>query len=120
MKARADKRHDQVVDLLGRRQEADIERAREIFAAFRINLRDSLAKLHDAEEEAASMLLPDDQQAQRRRDITSMNRRLESLDDEESREITEISGRYLDVKPHTTSAAIVFALTFADADGWEG
>ena len=26
--------------------------------------------------------------------------------------------RYADVKPHTTAAAVVFALTRADADGW--
>ena len=119
MQARAAKRHDTVVDQLRKRQEADTQRAHDIFAAFRLNLRDSLKVLQDAEEEAAMMLLPDDQQNQRRRDIANMTRRLEALDDEEAREIDEITERYTDVKPHTTAAAIVFAVTPADAQAWE-
>jgi hypothetical protein len=47
-----------------------------------------------------------------------MQRRLDELDDEEAREITAIKDRYADVKPHTTAAAVVFALTRTDADGW--
>ncbi len=47
-----------------------------------------------------------------------MQRRLDELDDEEAREITAIKDRYADVKPHTTAAAVVFALTRNDADGW--
>ena len=47
-----------------------------------------------------------------------MRRRLDELDDEEAREIAAIAERYADVKPHTTAAAVVFALTRADADGW--
>jgi hypothetical protein len=47
-----------------------------------------------------------------------MERRLDELDDEEAREISAITERYADVKPHTTAAAIVFALTREDAEGW--
>lgn len=47
-----------------------------------------------------------------------MSRRLDELDDEEAREIVAITDRYADVKPHTTAAAMVFALTRADAEGW--
>lgn len=119
MQARASKRHDLVLDQLRRRQDADTQRAHDIFAAFRLNLRDSLKSLQDAEEEAAMMLLPDDQQAQRRRDIANMTRRLEALDGEEARETEEITARYADVKPHTTAAAIVFAVTPSDAKTWE-
>jgi hypothetical protein len=119
MQARADRRHKLVVDQLRKREEADTQRAQEIFAAFRVNLRESLAVLQDAEAEAAMMLLPDEQQKQRRRDIDSMSGRLEALDIEESREIAEISERYTDVKPHTTAAAIVFAITASDAQAWE-
>lgn len=118
MQARATRRHELVIEQLTRRQEADIQRAREIFAAFRTNLRDSLQRLRQAEEEAAAMLLPDDQQRQRRRDIDAMERRLDELDDEETREIAAIIDRYADVKPHTTAAAVVFALNRADAEGW--
>ena len=119
MHSRATRRHELVIEQLGRRQAADIQRAREIYAAFRTNLHDSLAKLQQAEEEAAWQLLPDDQQRQRRRDIEAMRRRLDELDDEEAREVTAIAERYADVKPHTTAAAIVFALTPADAKGWD-
>lgn len=118
MQARAARRHEIVIDQLTRRQDADIQRARDIFAAFRTNLRDSLKALKNAEEEAQMMLLPDDQQRQRRRDIEAMSNRLNELDDEEAREIAAITGRYAEVKPHTTAAALVFALTKADADGW--
>jgi cytochrome c553 len=59
-----------------------------------------------------------DQQRQWRRDVEAMTRRLEELDDEEAREIAAITDRYADVKPHTAAAAVVFALTRADAEGW--
>jgi superfamily II DNA or RNA helicase len=118
MQARASRRHELVMEQLDRRQEADTRRAHEIFVAFRTNLRDSLDRLQRDEEEAAARLFPDDQQRQRRRDIQGMERRLDELDDEEAREIAAITERYADVKPHTTAAAIVFALTREDADGW--
>ena len=119
MHTRAVKIHDRVIEQLRKRQEADTQRAHDIFAAFRLNLRDSLKVLQDAEEESSMMLLPDDQQNQRRRDIANMTRRLEALGDEEAREIAEIAERYTDVKPHTSAAAIVFAVTPADAQAWE-
>ncbi|KQN88978.1 DISARM system SNF2-like helicase DrmD [Arthrobacter sp. Leaf69] len=118
MQARAGRRHGLVLEQLTRRQEADVQRARDIFTAFRTNLRESLARLRRAEDEAAAMLLPDDQQRQRRRDMEAMERRLDELDDEEAREIDAIKERYADVKPHTTAAAVVFALTREDAEGW--
>ena len=83
------------------------------------NLRDSLARLKAEEDEAQGQLFTDpDQMRQWRRDIDAMSRRLDELDDEEAREIAAITDRYADVKPHTTAAAVVFALTRADADGW--
>ncbi len=118
MQARASRRHELVMEQLARRQSADAQRAHDIYAAFRTNLRDSLDVLQRAEEEAAATLFSDDQQRQRRRDIDAMKRRLEELDDEEAREITAITERYADVKPHTTAAAVVFALTRSDAEGW--
>ncbi len=45
MQARADRRHELVMEQLARRQDADTQRAHEIFAAFRTNLRDSLEAL---------------------------------------------------------------------------
>lgn len=119
METRAGRRHERVLEQLDKRQAADVQRAKEIFAAFRANLRDSLVRLKIAEDEAHGQLFADpDQQRQWKRDIDAMSRRLEELDDEEAREIAAITDRYLEVKPHTTAAAVVFALTRADADGW--
>lgn len=119
MQARADRRHELVIEQLAKRRAADIQRAKEIFSAFRSNLRDSLARLKAEEDAAHGQLFTDpDQQRQWRRDIDAMTRRLDELDDEEAREIAAITDRYVDVKPHTTAAAVVFALTRADADGW--
>ena len=119
MQTRAGRRHELVIEQLGKRQSADVQRAKEIFAAFRTNLRDSLARLRAEEDEAQGQLFTDlDQQRQWRRDIDAMNRRLDELDDEESREISAVNDRYAEVRPHTTAAAVVFALTRSDAEGW--
>ncbi len=119
MQARASRRHELVTEQLAKRQAADVQRAKEIFAAFRVNLRDSLARLQAEEDQTQGQLFTDsDQLRQWRRDIDAMSRRLCELDDEEAREIAGITDRYTDVKPHTTAAAVVFALTRADADGW--
>jgi superfamily II DNA or RNA helicase len=118
MQTRASRRHEQVVEQLAKREATDAQRAHDIYAAFRTNLRESLRALKQAEFEAAAQLLPDEQQRQRRRDMDAMERRLDELDDEEAREVAAISDRYADVKPHTTAAAVVFALTRADAEGW--
>jgi superfamily II DNA or RNA helicase len=119
IQARAGRRHEQVIEQLARRQASDIQRAKEIFAAFRANLRDSLARLKNEEAEAQGQLFADpDQQRQWRRDIEAMNHRLDELDDEETREIDTIMDRYADVRPHTSAAAVVFALNRADAAGW--
>ena len=117
MHARADRRHTRVLEQLDKRRASDIQRARDIFAAFRTNLRESLHVLRSKDAEAQAMLWADEQQKQWRRDIESMQRRLDELDDEEVREITAISERYADVKPHITAAAVVFALTPDDARG---
>lgn len=119
MRARAERKQAQVTEQLQRRENADVQRARDIFAAFRANLRDSLARLRAEETEAQGQLFTDpDQERQWRRDREAMQRRLDELDNEEAREITAIKDRYADVKPHTTAAAVVFALTRNDADGW--
>lgn len=119
MRTRAERKQAQVTEQLQRREAADVQRAQDIFAAFRANLRDSLARLRVEEAETQGQLFTDaDQERQWRRDREAMQRRLDELDDEEKREITAIKDRYADVKPHTTAAAVVFALTRNDADGW--
>jgi superfamily II DNA or RNA helicase len=120
MHARADRRHTRVLEQLDKRRASDIQRARDIFTAFRANLGESLDLLRSKDADAQAMLWADDQQKQWRRDIDSMQRRLDELDDEVAREIAAITDRYADVKPHTTAAAVVFALTTEDAKGGLG
>ena len=116
MRARAALKQERVGAQLDARRDGDIERARQIFAAFRANLTDSLARLQAAEDEQLMMLpLPDDQQRQRQRDIRAMQERLLTLRDEEEREVAGIRDRYADVQPYVSAAAVVFALTPADA-----
>lgn len=115
MTRRAESRHQRVSDQLTTREQADVARAREIFAAFRRNLNESLDQLTSAEMQDQLALFPDNQQRQRRHDIETMRRRRNELGDEEQREIAAITDRYRDVKPHTTAAAVLFALTPADA-----
>lgn len=119
MRSRAARRHERVMEQLATRQAADIQRAKDIFAAFRANLHGSLALLRAEEDEAEGQLFADaDQRRQWRRDIDGISRRIDELDDEQTREIAAITDRYADVRPHTTAAAVVFALTRNDADGW--
>lgn len=114
---RAGDRQALVADRLAARQRSDASRAHEIFGAFRRNLEDSIARLRTAEAQAEAMLFADDQQAQRRRDLRAMEDRLATLAEEERREVAAIEQRYADVRPHVSAAAVVFALTPADARG---
>ncbi|AWS44508.1 DISARM system SNF2-like helicase DrmD [Streptosporangium sp. 'caverna'] len=117
MARKAENRQEKVTEALQARRDSDITRAREIFAAFRVNLREShdrlSAEIRAQEEE---QLFTDDQQAQRRRDLRAMEDRLASLDEEELREVAAIEERYADIKPHVSAAAVVFALTPQDAE----
>jgi flagellar motility protein MotE (MotC chaperone) len=116
MERKSETLQEKVTQTLKDREQTDIKRAREIFDAFRVNLRDSrdaLERAIRAEEE--DVLFSDDQQKQRRRDLNHMNERLESLENEEAREIASIRERYSDIKPYVSAAAVVFALTPEDA-----
>ncbi|MFC7532494.1 DISARM system SNF2-like helicase DrmD [Actinoplanes sp. GCM10030250] len=117
IKKRAGSRHTQVTGRLARRQDSDAARAQEIFAAFRHNLIASLEELTAPDRQTQLSLIPEDpdQQRQRQRDIEAMRRREAELSDEEAREIAAIEARYTDIKPHTTAAALIFALTPEDA-----
>ncbi|MEH0625046.1 DISARM system SNF2-like helicase DrmD [Streptomyces stelliscabiei] len=113
---RAESHQERVTEALRDRRESDIARARAIFAAFQVNLEESRQQLSREIEMQEKQLFTDDQQAQRRRDLRAMEDRLASLHEEEQREIAAISERYADVKPHVSAAAVVFALTPADAE----
>jgi Fe-S cluster assembly scaffold protein SufB len=115
---RARTRQDNVTENLKQRQVADTDRARQIFAAFRRNLTDSLHRLRSEQSEQEAMLWSDDQQRQRQHDIRAMEDRLDSLADEERREVAGITARYADVQPYVAAVALVFAVTTDDAEQW--
>ena len=116
MTRRAERHQEDVTERLDVRRDADIARAREIFAAFRLNLQESRARLRAIEAEESAALWPTEQLAQVRRDIRAMDDRLTTLSDEETREIAAIRDRYTDIRPHVSAAAVVFALTPEDAE----
>lgn len=115
MSRRAEARQQATTDRLLERKQADTDRAREIFAAFRTNLSASHQQLLRDELEESQRLFADDQHEQRRRDIRSMEERLDTLDEEERREIAAIEDRYADIRPHVAAAAVIFALSEDDA-----
>jgi superfamily II DNA or RNA helicase len=116
MEQKATAHRERVIDTLLKRRDNDIARAREIFAAFRVNLQESRDRFDREIRSEEETLFADDQQRQRRHDLASMIERLNSLDDEERREIEAISARYAEIKPHVTAVAVVFALTPEDAE----
>jgi superfamily II DNA or RNA helicase len=120
MEQKARSHQEKVIDTLHKRRDTDVARAREIFAAFRLNLQESRDRLDREIRGEEETLFPDDQQRQRRHDLASMIERQSSLDDEERREVAAISARYAEIRPHVTAAAVVFALTSEDAVVSEG
>jgi len=115
MATRAQARQEARTSELDSRRKADIQRAQQIFAAFRLNLAESRERLATEIATQDAMLFTDDQQRQRRRDLRAMEDRSLSLDAEERREIAAIGERYAGIRPHVSAAAVVFALTPADA-----
>ena len=115
---RAQTNQSRVETQLERRQAADLERAEHIFTNFRRVLNDSIRRLRAEDEE--QLPLADDQREQRRRDLRMMEQRLDSLQDEQQRELAAIRARYTDVKPYVSQVALVFALSPADAEQWGG
>lgn len=115
MRRRAESHQDRVTQALTQRRDGDTGRARDIFAAFRANLRDSQHRLAAEIRSQEEALFTDEQQTQRRRDLRAMEDRLANLDGEEQREVAAIAERYRDIKPHVSAAAVVFALTPDDA-----
>jgi superfamily II DNA or RNA helicase len=115
MERRAESKQRFVEKTLERRRDTDISRVREIFGAFRLNLNQSRQQLAEAIANQELLLFPDEMQRQRRRDLRVMEDRLANLADEERREVDSIAERYTDIKPHVSAAAVVFALTPADA-----
>ncbi len=118
MRARADRRHELVLEQLAKRRGRRRRNARRDLRGLPHQPAGLARGLARRGRGPGPAVRRPDQQRQWRRDIEAMQRRLDELDDEEAREIAAITERYADVKPHTTAAAVVFALTRADAEGW--
>ena len=120
MRKAAERKQQTVAANLKQREAADLARASEIFAAFRRNLTESLARLRTMEKEAGAMLFTlEDEKRQFQRDIRAMEDRLTELETEEARELASIRERYTDVRPFVSAAAVVFALDPADGTAAE-
>ena len=122
MGRRAERQADRVKDQLASRCQDDTDRARQIFAAFRRNLQDSLRAVRESQDDgqdALFTLVTDEQRRQRARDIRAMEERLDALDEEETREVDGIQERYRDIRPYVSQVALVFAVSGKDAEQWQ-
>ncbi|MGJ8720436.1 MAG: DISARM system SNF2-like helicase DrmD [Salinibacterium amurskyense] len=100
---------------LVKREAADLARVDEVFARFRQTLVSTLESAEAAKKELEEMLFHEEQQ-QREKDLSNIRRRLEALTEEQRDERDAVSRRYANLQPHTFVAAVVFALSPADAE----
>jgi superfamily II DNA/RNA helicase len=129
MAAKAAKRQALVESDLGKRRSADLDRSEEIFKGFHANLRESVKGVQRKLDEQSETLFPvndrgeadfaREQERQLRTDLRAMEDRLLDLDRRKDLERAAIEARYTDVRPHLTGAAVIFALTPADAEQWK-
>lgn len=111
---RVARRQRDVEGQLKARHTADRQRVVEIFDRFGVSLREAL---RDAEERASAdqFALFDDERRQSERDLRQVRARLDSLTDERDRELAAVDARYDDVQALHFSAAVLFAISPADA-----
>lgn len=103
---------------LGKRKTADLERVNEVFARFRQTLAGTLDNAEERKRELEDMLFHEEQR-QREKDLANIRRRLDALAEEQRDERDAVSRRYANLQPHTFVAAVVFALSPADAERLE-
>lgn len=100
---------------LVKRKTADLERVNEVFARFRQTLAGTLDNAEERKRELEDMLFHEEQR-QREKDLSNIRRRLDALAEEQRDERDAVSRRYANLQPHTFVAAVVFALSPADAE----
>ncbi|WP_232466271.1 DISARM system SNF2-like helicase DrmD [Diaminobutyricimonas sp. LJ205] len=113
--SRADKLRSGIEQDLDKRKTADLDRVDEVFARFREILTATLASAEAHKREIEQMLFHEEQQ-QREKDLQNIRRRLDALADEQRDERDAVARRYANLQPHTFVAAVVFALSPADAE----
>ncbi|WP_456598661.1 DISARM system SNF2-like helicase DrmD [Blastococcus sp. SYSU DS0616] len=114
IRVRVERRTREVEDRLAKRRDEDLGRVDAIFTRFAGTLRESIAAAEKLEQEAEAMLF-DVEQHQSERDLRQMRARLDEIDDERRREREAVETRYQDVKPWPFPAAVLFAISPADA-----
>ncbi|WP_328519609.1 DISARM system SNF2-like helicase DrmD [Kribbella sp. NBC_00359] len=117
VETRTDRRLRELDVSLVARLGADLARVDATFQRFEDTLTRSLARMEREAREAADTLFePDGSAAQRRRDIREVQRRLDVISDERTREREAVEARYARPTPHVFNGALVFAVTPADAE----
>lgn len=120
VRRRADVRKTAVEGSLEDRKQAELDRVRGVYRAFKENLQASLDQLREEDQEQLSFdFSTDEQRRQRERDVKHIERRLDDVDDEAERELEAVRERYRDVRPYLTIAALVFAVSPQDVAEWE-
>jgi superfamily II DNA or RNA helicase len=115
VESRANKLQGAIEQDLDKRKIADLARVDEVFTRFRHTLVGTLANAEARKSELGQMLFHEEQQ-QREKDLANVRRRLDALTEEQRDERDAVSLRYANLQPHTFVAAVVFALSPADAE----
>lgn len=118
VESRAMKLQGAIEQDLAKRRTADLARVDEVFDRFRHTLVGTLDSAEARKSELAQMLFHEEQQ-QREKDLVNIRRRLDALAEEQRDERDAVSRRYANLQPHTFVAAVVFALSPADAERLE-
>jgi len=113
--SRAQRLRSAIEQDLDKRKIADLARVDEVFARFRHTLISTLDNADVRKRELEQMLFHEELQ-QREKDLANIRRRLDALTEEQRDERDAVSRRYANLQPHTFVAAVVFALSPADAE----
>lgn len=118
VRSRGERRWSEILAGLEHREYQDERRIDETFDRFSRTLRVSLSRMREEAEEADQTLFDfPDEERQRRRDVESVQARLEALPREHEAEIRRVRERYQSPKRIELPAAVVFAIAPEDAQG---
>ena len=111
---RAELRKQEVLSALKVKEDEDLKRVSQIYTRFKDILLKSLEEASEQLEEALGQLF-DEEKQQRAQDVARWSQRLDTLKQEETRELDSVKKRYEDPQHYEFAAALVFALTPSDA-----
>jgi hypothetical protein len=111
---RAELRKQDVLSALKVKEDEDLKRVSQIYTRFKEILIKSLEEASKQLEEALGQLF-DEEKQQRAQDVARWSQRLDTLNQEEERELESVKKRYESPQHYEFAAALVFALTPSDA-----